>query len=345
MELLLSDIPPAKFLGVRTTRAVWDENLRIADSLSIATGYISSDSLIELNKIVEVNKGPSLRLMIGMSYFEGFTRQQYTAAVQLNQTLRSSDLGSVLLADKAKFHGKLYSFCKKGQPYAAIIGSSNLGSMFHSSDRLYEADCLFTEISSVTLVHKRICEIHKSLGTYIHDLPVPSKFREVNSLLEDHYGVEPVTKASLAETLANLTDTVFEIPIKTEQKSNLNAFFGKGRVNQRGFEMPRPWYEVEIIVSKNITGKRGYPTNRKFTVITDDGWSFKCSTNGDYSKNLRSFDDLKILGKWIKGRLEGAGSLEIGKPVTDQVLSDYGRRSLTLRATKNKDVWYLSFGV
>ncbi len=43
---------------------------------------------------------------------------------------------------------------------------------------------------------------------------------------------------------------------------------------------------------KNVTSQEGYPQSKTedavFTVITDDGWSFKCKVSGDYSKNFRS---------------------------------------------------------
>ena len=82
-----------------------------------------------------------------------------------------------------------------------------------------------------------------------------------------------------------------------------------------------------------------------FDVITDDGWSFKCKVSGDYSKNFRSEGDLKILGKWLKGRLENAGVLKVGDPVTKETLDLYGRNTFTLTKTNKTGIWYLDFGV
>ena len=82
-----------------------------------------------------------------------------------------------------------------------------------------------------------------------------------------------------------------------------------------------------------------------FDVITDDGWSFKCKVSGDYSKNFRSEGDLKILGKWLKGRLENAGVLKVGDPVTKETLELYGRDTFTLTKTIRPGIWYLDFGV
>lgn len=80
-------------------------------------------------------------------------------------------------------------------------------------------------------------------------------------------------------------------------------------------------------------------------MVTDDGWSFKCKVSGDYSKNLRSEGDLRILGKWLKGRMEIAGALEIGKPITEETLKKYGRSSFVLTKTTKPGVWYADFGV
>ena len=71
----------------------------------------------------------------------------------------------------------------------------------------------------------------------------------------------------------------------------------------------------------------------------------KCKVSGDYSKNFRSEGDLKILGKWLKGRLENAGVLQVGDPVTADTLRNYGRRAFTLSKTRLPGIWYLDFGV
>lgn len=148
------------------------------------------------------------------------------------------------------------------------------------------------------------------------------------------------------------TSVRFDIPIKPYEnspQSNLNVFFGKGRVSPNGLIKPRHWYEVELIVPKHITEQAGYPQskteNALFDVITDDGWAFKCKVSGDYSKNFRSYDDLKILGKWLKGRLESAGVLTVGEPVTAETLRQYGRNTFSLTKTTIPGVWYLSFEV
>lgn len=67
--------------------------------------------------------------------------------------------------------------------------------------------------------------------------------------------------------------------------------------------------------------------------------------SGDCSKNFRSEGDLKILGKWLKGRLENAGVLSVGDPVTAETLRRYGCSTFTLTKTTRPDIWFLDFGV
>ena len=59
---------------------------------------------------------------------------------------------------------------------------------------------------------------------------------------------------------------------------------------------PRGWYEVELILNKGTEAANILPTGKSFTVVTDDGYSFNLSRQGDYNKNLRSDSNLKILG-------------------------------------------------
>ncbi len=340
MELLLSNFPPVN-ITPSSARNYIEKTIKDCKTLKIASGYVSSDALIELKRIVELNKSPRLELLIGMHYFDGFTKTQYEAASALNNYLITEDLGFVYLANTMKFHGKMYSFIMNDASVSAIVGSSNLGSLYDKVNRLYEADILLKGEES-NAIDDSIVKIINSLGSPLEEVEI-TKFIQFNKLLENHENVKKVESEERAAVLSKRTSQYFDIPVKTEPKSNLNTFFGKGRVDKRGYEMPRPWYEAEIIVSNRITSQAGYPVNKSFSVYTDDGWLFKCETNGDFSKNFRSKDDLKILGKWIKGRLEESGALKIGTPVTEDVLRNYGRNTLKLSATTDPDIWYLDF--
>lgn len=350
MEFLHSNFPPVK-TSFRTFSDAFYDLLPGTEQLDIAVGYITADSLIELQKLVELNNLPLLNLTIGMHYLDRFTKVQYNAAMGLNDFLMNSGRGQVRLVTPFRYHGKLYSYSNNSGPFAGIIGSGNLGSITGGGSRTYESSVLIDDPRMAREMHGFIGQLVTNATENIGDLDI-QKFNQQNTLLEDHEGVKKVETQELIDCLAARTPITFDIPIKgyeVSPQSNLNVFFGRGRVGKNGLVKPRHWYEVELIVPKSVAGLPGYPQAKtpsaEFRVITDDEWTFKCKVSGDYNKNFRSEGDLKILGKWLKGRLENAGVLKVGEPVTAQTLRDYGRSTFSLTKTDIPDLWYLDFGV
>lgn len=347
MEFLYSNFNPLK-TGCSTFYDAFTKALKHADELDIAVGYISEESLAELQRLVELNNIRRISLTIGMHYIEGFTNPQYNAAMQLHKYLSDKNCGEVRLVMPFRFHGKLYLASKDSKPFAGIIGSSNLSSIVNDSNKIYDASVLFKDKQSVVSLQQFIRKLNVNATKPIDQCTI-TEFRKTNPVLDDQEGVKKATDAERLEVKTSLTDISFEIPIKTEPKSNLNAYFGKGRVGANGLIIPRHWYESELIVSSTITNQPGYPQAKTesavFDVLTDDGYKFKCKVSGDYSKNFRSEGDLKILGRWLKGRMENKGALIPGEMVTEEVLSRYGRKSFTLTKTTIPGLWYLSFEV
>lgn len=352
MEFLTSNYPPLK-LGYKSFSDTFSNLLSKSDYMQIASGYISTESITEIKRIIEANSSPKLDLLIGMHYFDGITRTQYEAALYLDDYLKSNNMGSVSIASTFKFHGKLYSFSSKGETISALLGSSNLNNIL-DVHRSYEIDILTDDKKHAKEIDEIITSARNKISTPISDW-MPKKFIESNPLLEGHEYVEKVLATGISSLKDTLTGLKFEIPLKAtskQSKSNLNVYFGKGRENKStNFIKPRHWYEVELIVPKSITQhdsypKAGYPEKESvISVITDDGWKFDCKISGDYSKNFRSNNDLKILGKWIKGRLENSGALKVGELVTEMTLEKYGRNTFALMETKEPGIWLLDFGV
>ncbi len=351
MEFLFSNYPPMK-TSCKTFADTFYGLLPQTSKLDIAVGYVSSDSLIELQKTIELNSNiRALNLIVGMHYFDRFTKVQYDAAIHLNDFLTSNHLGGVRLVNAFRYHGKLYSYSNDAGPFAGIVGSNNLSSIVDGGIRVYESSILLRDAASAKQISDFISQLIQTSTKNIAELEIDT-FNDENALLDGHEFVEKVSPQKLADVICAKTATSFEIPIKPYEvspQSNLNVFFGKGREGKNGLVKPRHWYEVELIVPKSVTGQPGYPQgqtdNAVFVVVTDDGWSFKCKVSGDYSKNFRSEGDLKILGKWLKGRLENAGVLTVGSPVTADTLNRYGRNSFTLTQTTMPGVWFLDFGV
>jgi hypothetical protein len=342
LELLNTNLPPLK-TSSKTFQETFDELLFECDRLRIASGYITADSIVELQRTVELNRKPGIELIIGMHFFDRFTRKEYEASVGFNNYLLFNKVGRLYLSTAFRYHGKVYSFLKEGKPFASIVGSNNLSSITEYG-RVYETSVLFEDKSTSLELDNLISELIRVSKPL--ELCQITSFKEYNQSLEGHEGVQKET------AVPRLSDTHFLIPLKVGDsygKSNLNAFFGKGREDKRGLIKPRHWYEIEIIVPSEITSRPNYPKSENetdmFDVVTDDGWKFKCKVSGDYNKNFRSEGDLKILGKWIKGRLENAGALKVGELVTEETLRKYGRSDFKLIKTVTDGLWYLDFGV
>ncbi|WP_018758497.1 restriction endonuclease PLD domain-containing protein [Paenibacillus terrigena] len=366
MRLLYSDILPLRLEeSQQAFIEYFNEAVANSDSLDIAVGYVSKASLMELQKIVEDNHISNICLNIGMYYLEGMPEGTYHAAVSLNEAWKQAGVGEVRIVKTLKYHGKLYTFYKNGHPVAGIIGSHNLGAIKLEAFNLRQY-----EISAVTEVPEEVEEVSKIIfklkqpncSANIQEIRVPL-VREENSALVDQEFVTKITSDEVAAYQSKITDISFEIPLKVPvdhadpkmRGSNINVCYASGR--------KRVWWEIEMVVSKEIRDLPGYPEHQlPFMAVTDDGWKFKAWTCGQNNKNLYSKDDLKIMGRWIKGRLVASGLVEPVNQVeadtafkgmiTGEILEKYGKNSITLTKTTVKtiaedgtelDVWVLSF--
>lgn len=349
MNLLTSNLPPLKLSAYNTFIDTFYEQLDKNKEAEIAVGYVSAESLAQLQRAVTLYDVHKLNLTIGMHYIEKFTQLEYIAARKLNGFLKANKIGTVKVVLPFKYHGKIYLYKSDGTPVSSIIGSNNLSSIIDSKRRVYENSVLINEKSILDSVDNFMNNLYKKAAKDIDEVEIKD-FKRGNKLLDDLEGVSSINDTDISSAKEYRSSTSFDIPITPYEeapKSNINTCYGKGRTNTRtGITIPRPWYEAELIVPKTIYSNPNYPKGSSFTVITDDGYSFNCMAQGSAGaeKNFRSENDLEILGKWIKGKLVNSGVLNIGDPVTQKVLDDYGRNYMTLKKIKNGK-WFLDFGV
>lgn len=343
MRLLASDIPPINS-GLENYSKGFIGSFFEADEVTMLVGYVAADAIVELKALIEShNKLTKFDLLVGMAKFDGIFQSQFDALKALNAYLVERQIGLVHIAVALPIHAKASAFIAEGKVNSAIVGSSNLSGLVQSF-RQFEMDVLIEEDEASNEVLRVIDEAFnkasKPLSAVEDSLNV---LENPNLVLE---GVPNVERVLTSEFASKFTNTKFELPVKTESKSNLNIYFGKGRL-QKGHVIPRPWYEVELIIGVEITRQDGYPQagsdEAEFDVITDDGWRFPCQIQGQNSKNFRSRDDLKTLGKWIKERLQNSGALMVGEPVTDQTLNVYGRNTITFTKLNEPNLWFLDF--
>jgi hypothetical protein len=319
-----------------------------SDELLITSGYISVDALLFLRENVE--QLPRLRVCVGMHAFNGFTASQFHTLAKLSLDIDQHNRGEVRICTAFPFHGKVYSFFKKGRILGSIVGSSNLSCVTPTirSNRSFEVDVAIRDspvLQEIVALQTEI--IDKSASTF-HEFPTP-KFITHNTQMDvliEETKAENIGPQKLRQFWIHRTEPSFKLQLKCTPKSNLNVYHGKGRKSTAtGLVLPRPWYEIEIIVSNSITSQAGYPRDSKFNAVTDDGYMFEIKTQGDYSKNFRSTGGLSVLGAWIKGRLENAGVLEVGQFIDESVLENYGRNYVELTATDDSSIWLLDFSV
>lgn len=342
IELLNSNFAPLKTRN-KTFLDVFFRLLDGAKSIKIVSGYVSEDSIAILLGLYNRGYNAELNLIAGMGGIDGFPLAQFNALVSLGQVLRNGKFGNVFVAKASRYHGKVYSFCNQQGNHSAILGSSNL-TKITSGEKIYDTDILISGEIINAEIEAFLTKLQNLYCIPIEQLSDDQiKIREPDDLFSDYLRVEKIPSAKLRNI--SFKKTTFEIPIKPAAKSHLNCYFGEGRRQANGVIAPRDWYETDVMVGTEIRNRRGYPKFKTFTAITDDGYQFECVTNGDDAKSFRSHKDLKIIGRWLKGRMEARGALQIGEPVNQEVQQKYGRSSFTLTKTTIPNTWYLDYGV
>ena len=346
MELLTTKNPMLKSIRGKNIGDYRTSLIQTASELNIATGFVSSESLVELQRIADIRNGElSIQLFMGMNYLSGFTQLQYKVLERLNEYFRLNNIGSVYLSPKALFHGKLYSFNDSdGECLGSFVGSSNLAGFLGVSKNNIETDIHYIG-EEASLIDKQIKKIVHDLGISFCQVETPTHFLPPEkNLLRGHEYVEEITQEEYTRLSSHCDGTTVEIPLKAGpryEKSNLNPYFGKGKVIGR--YSPRSWYEVELILPKHTPNIELLPDKHEnpITVITPEHYSFQCERQGDYSKNFRSSKDLRILGKWIKGEMENAGVITCGDLVTKETLMNFGKTKIVLRKSID-NYWLIS---
>lgn len=376
MKLLYSNILP---LGTddsqQTIIDCFNEQISKADRVEIAVGYVSRASLDELDNLISKHNIHKICLNIGMYYIEGMPEGSYHTAIKLNKKWTSAGIGEIRMIRSFKYHGKIYCFYKDGVPFAAIMGSANLGviKLEASNRRQYEISSLTTDATECQEIATFIENLKRpNCSANITDITDMPLIFEKNTALS---GIELVTEvppsnvdfykrcAAYASFLLPLKVPSFEERHmddgKHYTKSNVNVCYAAPRSKRKS----RDWYETQLTVAKEITRMEGYPEkNVPFFIITDDGYWFKAHTTSDGNKQFSAVGDELIMGRWLKGRLAAAGLIapvndtqldtdRIGM-ITKEILQEYGCENLYLKKTGQTaldengaplDVWMLSF--
>ena len=325
-------------LNIKSWKVAFEKSFSNSSRVCLITGYVSNESLLRLKELLRKNrKIQSFDLVIGMARKDGLTKSQFDLVDDLDTYLQTKDLGQVLISWTKPVHAKLVRFDES----LAIVGSSNLSALA-SAGSPFEIDLLVEDESTIRSIRKiqnRILESTEKFSNVRESIPLIAP--QITQELMQEIGLR---KPNLpTSSLKTSSPKIFELPLKYELKSNLNAHAAAPRT--KGGD-PRSWYEVEIGISTALRALPGFPTYegiKDIHVITDDGWAFDCHFSGAAGKNFNSIGDLTILGRWIKGRLLDAGAITFGDLYTPEVAKRYGRTNLTLESTSDPKTWIISF--
>ncbi len=323
-----------------------EREIRSADDIAIASGYVSDDILgrfeNDFYRIAE--SGEKIRLLVGMAFYEGLAGRNLIRLKNIENKLRGIGSHSgIFVCYTRRFHGKIYSFGCQDSDKSVYVGSSNFSRSGLSENLECTAKIQDEQTKKEVLDYlEYLFSPTNSVSILKADITVfgSKEYFERISLqtLDDLRKYDPATidKAELPK---------FEYPLSriiTSEKSSLNVYFGKGRLaRSTGKITPRPWYEIELIAPVEISRNPLYPRG-DFLAYTDDGYIIPMKTSGDYFKNIRSKDNLQILGQWIKGKLQKAGALIPLTPVTQESLDKYGSDAIRLYKIKGGE-YYIEF--
>ncbi len=324
---------------------VLDDAFSSSTSVSVASGYTSLDILNRYkDEFVRIaQNGGQSRLLVGMAFYEGLSQRKLDMLNSLSNELQVLGEGNgVFVCYVRKYHGKIYKFEGSASP-KIYIGSSNF-SRSGLSENIEATVPVTDEHSRNSISNFMDYMFHPDMSVVIEkaDIVVPgsASFRQRVSIetLSDLQRYDP---ASVSLTGLQYFDYSLA-RIATSEKSSLNVYFGKGRLaTATGRIKPRDWYEVELIAKNELSRLDVYPKGN-FTAYTNDGYVIPMRTSGDYFKNIRSQGNLKLLGMWIKKKLQDSGSLIPLTPVTQDTLDQYGRDSIRFYHMTG-DKYYLEF--
>ena len=302
----------------------------------IVSGYVSRDIVLRTHEALRGNRSVGFELVVGMALKEGLAQGVYDALVDLHTEISGKRSGYGSRSGVYGFfsgpegqhdrgmHAKAYLVDHPAKQ-RLIVGSSNFSfSGFVGNVEMNLTTENPADISDFERFYEDLHSGNQAVALHlIEDFPIRGA---ASKRRRNEPGAKKVKPPSDFKGFP-FVDLDLARNIGKQTKSNLNTFFGKGRLATRtGVIRARDWYEVELIVPKEVTKNPNYPERGAFEVTTSNGWSFEASVQGDYKKNLRSSRDLKILGMWMKGLLEDSGALSQDpyEMVTAETFSAYG---------------------
>ena len=85
MSILYTNVPPLRTDNTKDNfRDKFYEYIKQADSVEIATGYVSQDSLEDLDRLIAEYNISHINLVIGMYFIEGMPENIFNTLIRMN---------------------------------------------------------------------------------------------------------------------------------------------------------------------------------------------------------------------------------------------------------------------
>lgn len=283
------------------------------DRLQIVSGYATAsmaDRHIESLAYANIGRAISIELIVGMTRHNGIAKAQHYALQKLVRE-HSGDINFLCsyVVNGNPIHAKTYCWLSGDEPRCAFAGSANytLTAFGRSQiEAMAEADGnAAAEFYAQSKINACDCQ----------DDEIENKVVLTETKHDADQSADSVTLSLLVRRTGD-----------TPAKSGINWGQRHGRDSNQAY----------INIPVDISSSGFFPERQeRFTVLTDDGYSFimvRAQTSG---KGLHTTQDNALLGKYLRTRMR----LPDGEYVTRDHLVRYGRTDVTF--TKIDDETYL----
>ena len=275
-------------------------------NLLIVSGYGTASMADQhMEKLSELRKNVSIKLILGMTRKDGIARAQHIALCNLSQNgAHGLSFNCRYVVHENAIHAKTYLWVDStGESKIAFCGSANYTLTGFGGNQ--------TEAMVQTHPH----EIKN-----LFDFAYKASVNCVDS--------EELNLVKLTETGTNQKAT----KIESRQEVNLSLLSTRtGETHEKaglnwGHRLRRNRDQAYIPIPMKIQRSNFFPAlGDRFTVSTDDNHSFICVTAQEEGKAIQTTQDNSLLGKYFRERM----GLRSGQYVNRSDLDRYGRTDVT----------------
>lgn len=297
-----------------------------ADKLLILSSY-STPNMASwyMKQLLERKAKPiDISVIIGMTPYDGISIPAHQGFLSLHNSYTSKSVRSFscnYISDNPAEHSNLYVWLKDEQPELAFTGSADFTqNAFISSRReIMEACSPNAAYEYYSEAENRSCYCNHS---EIDDMII---IRNNHPVLDNE-----------ADLLGGISCGAFE-------SVSLSLLTNKGIVAETsglnwGQREKRNPNEAYIRIPIDIARQEFFPTDRHFTVLTDDGRSLILRVEQQNNKALTTPMNNSLLGEYFRNRLELAN----GQFVKKEDLERYGRTDVVF-AKIDEELYYMDF--